>query len=434
MPTVQTVLGSGESGAVSDHTITLSSGLVSGNLAIAACKIQSTDHGGMTWKDGAWKCFGLKNNLSIAYKDAVGSDSNPVVRSASTSRSGHLAFRIDGHADSAVDPPEGGTGSAALGIPANYEALSCAEAYRCSLATAEREVTTTIEDPGVFTFENSADWITATIAIHPSGASSPTIRARNCSRLTGTSETHSVQLPDNTVNLETLIVLLGFASTTDAVITPSGWVELLDAVGSNNRLYVFRREADGGEGATQDFLSTGTSALSSHISFAISGAVDPDTQEPEATSATGTSATPNPPSNDPTGGEDTFLFITAALHHDDNAYPDSGATGSTNPPDCPSFTPSGGSQAYLWLAIAGKDHDDDATGAPTDYINLVTASEYEAGIGGASRERTASSEDPGAFASWDGSNDTFYAVTCVVYPAAGGISIPVVYHHRQRNF
>lgn len=91
----------------------------------------------------------------------------------------------------------------------------------------------------------------------------------------------------------------------------------------------------------------------------------------------------------------------------------------------PSLTPSGGSNDYLWIAVASNGATGDTTGftaAPTNYSGLQSNGGSSGGatvnIATATRQLTASSEDPGAFT--PSSNRFWAAATIAIYPASGG--------------
>ena len=136
---------------------------------------------------------------------------------------------------------------------------------------------------------------------------------------------------------------------------------------SDDTVRAYYRWADGTEGA-DDTLSCTTSQKLGAICWEITGAENPATQTPEASAA---------------------------------AF---GTTGA-NVADPPTVTPTGGSKDYLFLAVGTQDGEVGAyTAFPTNYANLIAANSGTGGaagsnvvMGGASRQLTAASENPGAF-------------------------------------
>lgn len=95
---------------------------------------------------------------------------------------------------------------------------------------------------------------------------------------------------------------------------------------------------------------------------------------------------------------------------------------SANPPI---LTPTGGSNDYLFIALASNAATGDTTGftaAPTNYTGLLSNGASSGGstanIASATRQLTATSDDPGTFT--PSSNRFWAAATVAVYPAAGG--------------
>lgn len=116
-----------------------------------------------------------------------------------------------------------------------------------------------------------------------------------------------------------------------------------------------------------------------------------------------------------------------------SAAPEDGtaATGTSATPDPPSLTPSWGSAATLWLTGFGVDNGGAATfasSAPTDYGNAkLKHSAIAAGgvaVNTARRELTGTVSDPGTFA--PGVNEEWTAQTVAVRPSGSSATEPTV--------
>jgi hypothetical protein len=185
-----------------------------------------------------------------------------------------------------------------------------------------------------------------------------------------------------------LIVFLRFAAA-PGTITFTGYTPLVagdTSDASDDTTAIYYRWADGTEGATDTCAPT-NSVKGAAICWRITGAANPATQAPEVSSvAVGTTA-----------------------------------ANSANPN---SVSGTGGSKDYLFLAMAAGDGESGAyTGAPTNYTNLQAANSGTGGLpatnclmGGASRQLTAASDDPGAF-THAAHTTGWTAYTVVVHPA-----------------
>lgn len=207
----------------------------------------------------------------------------------------------------------------------------------------------------------------------------PTVEATNNSSEDSNTFSHTVSLPTNIQAGETLLVF--FAADGDNVATfPEGWTNLFGVDSSVYlHLTVAWRKADGGEGASIT-VTTSDAEQSAHISYRISGAIDPTVTPPEASAGVS----------------------------DSNYYPD---------PD--SLTPGGGSDKYLWLALACKDLGTSSISVyPTNYTDgeyRVSAGSFGCMVTVARRENETDSEDPGTFTS--NNVNRWIACTVAVYPA-----------------
>jgi len=218
----------------------------------------------------------------------------------------------------------------------------------------------------------------------------PVVAATNESTTSTAGTSHIVSLPTGITAGDLLLVCLDKGSTSATVDALAGWTELLDEASANG-LYIAYRKADGSEGSTIT-LTTSASTRSAEITFRITGAQDPAIQPPEiGTTATGTSATPDPPAAVMTGGSKDYLVIAFA-------------------------------------GMAGEEADDDTWGntPPTNYSPTPPLQKTGGTVGtnlgalaiAAYRQLTASSENPGTFgvdvsAAWR-------AQTITIHPAPVG--------------
>jgi hypothetical protein len=165
----------------------------------------------------------------------------------------------------------------------------------------------------------------------------PVVEATNKSANTTAGTSHVVSLPTGIVAGHLLIALVASGGTNAQQFDVSGvgWSELVDE-NATFGMHVFYRWADGSEGSTVTFTCTGSSRTA-HITYRISGAVNPATQVPQisAVSVGAASNNPNPNTVTPTGGAKDYLWITffangGTEEADDNTWANNAATNYGN--------------------------------------------------------------------------------------------------------
>ena len=196
---------------------------------------------------------------------------------------------------------------------------------------------------------------------------------------------HYVDLPATIGSLNLLIAL--FVCDGGAQISfPNEGTEwnLIEELTNNDfavRGKIAWKEADGSEAGGSILVTTTSSERSAHIVYAISGNIDPSTQEPEASSST----------------ENT----------------------STNP-DPANLIPTGGAKDYLWIGVEGNDRNRTITAYPNNYslsqLNSVGGGANSAGAGLAARNLNAASENVGSFTI--SASDEWVACSVAVHPKA----------------
>ncbi len=204
----------------------------------------------------------------------------------------------------------------------------------------------------------------------------PVVEATNTSVTDPSSTSHTVNLPAGVAAGDILIVFLQTSSTiTGPVVFPAGWTGLYSHAGASSAHSAAGwRKATGGESTV--VLTTPDNARSTHNSYRISGAADPETdQAPEAAVNTG-----------------------------------------ANPPN---VTPTGGAKDYLWLTFNGAITTGNAA-PPTNYTDEVSRRGSGSACESARRELNATSENPGA---WGTPGTNPVSSTMAVHP---GPNAPVV--------
>lgn len=131
------------------------------------------------------------------------------------------------------------------------------------------------------------------------------------------------------------ILLLDKGSTAATVNAHADWTELLDE-NSANGLYIAYRWTTGSEGASTT-LVTSANTRSAQMIYRITGAENPATTAPQiGTTATGTSATPDPPASATPPSSKDYLFITffgnAGEEADDDTWVNTPPTNYTPSP------------------------------------------------------------------------------------------------------
>lgn len=221
VPVVQAKATSEVSTDQTSHTVSLPSGIASGDLLISAFMVD--DVPSVTWPAG-WTAFVTGDaqdsfadptshgRASIAYRQADGTEGSTItVTTGAAQQSMHITYRIRGAADPAIQPPQGGmqtgpvipsadtvvecplltpTGGVknylwlAVGtvndagfprtlnsVPAGYGNTTFIKPVggdSWDLMIAERNLRAASEDPGTFSVQGYlAQWIGFTIAIHP---------------------------------------------------------------------------------------------------------------------------------------------------------------------------------------------------------------------------------------------------------------------------
>lgn len=191
-----------------------------------------------------------------------------------------------------------------------------------------------------------------------------------------------------------LLIAYGRTGGIETFNLPTGWSWLVQndtSDATNDNVSLIYKWADGAEGASFSW-DLSAAAKGGAITWRITGAEHPSNQLPEVLGAN---------------------FTT-----------------TLNTADPPSMSPIGGSKDYLIIVVSGNDGEVGAyTAAPTNYVNLSTASSGTAGTpstnnfnGGATRAITTATENPGVFthaAATAGGR----AFTIAVHPA-GGAPLP----------
>jgi len=193
----------------------------------------------------------------------------------------------------------------------------------------------------------------------------PAVASTNSSQQAANTTSHTVNLPAGIAAGNLLFIFFNVTGVTN-VNTPTNWNSLINLPGTGPdgatpRTVVFYKVADGTEGSTVT-ITTSASKKSQHFTYRI----------------TDYSGTPEV---------------------------STGATGTTTSPDPDSLTPLGGSKDYLWIAVTAwvMDLGNMALSAyPTNYTdnqlsNKTGSTGDHNGMAVATRNNTASSENPGAF-------------------------------------
>lgn len=195
----------GEQGSLSQsHTINLPANIASGNLLIILFKCRASTT--ISWPAGWTEIFqddgGRTQKLGACYKVAEGNEgATALITTSGNVRSAHISYRITNYSGA----PEAGTVSDATGSTPNPPSLSpswgqadslwlaiCgwsratsatlssypsnytdghnyynSSTSGCGIASAQRELNASSEDPGTFGLSASAIWLANTIAIKP---------------------------------------------------------------------------------------------------------------------------------------------------------------------------------------------------------------------------------------------------------------------------
>jgi hypothetical protein len=130
--------------------------------------------------------------------------------------------------------------------------------------------------------------------------------AESSTNTAGTS--HVITLPSGIAAGDLILICLDKGSTAATIDAHADYQELLDE-NSANGLYIAYRYAAGGE--SNPTLTTSASTRTATITLRIVGAENPATQAPEiaASTATGTSATPDPPQSATPPSTNDYLFV-----------------------------------------------------------------------------------------------------------------------------
>ncbi len=207
-PVVETTATSLETSGVTNHTVSLPSGIVSGNLLIVNFAVDGNP--GVSWPAGWTEIFEVAksslNALAVAYRKADGTESSTItVTTGASKTSSHTSYRISGAIDPTTQAPEistGATGASTNPDPDNLTPTGGAKDYLwlavhghnkdanttafptnytngvstqgggstgSAIGSAERNLNAASENPATFTIGAALDWVAATIAIHPAG-------------------------------------------------------------------------------------------------------------------------------------------------------------------------------------------------------------------------------------------------------------------------
>lgn len=213
---------------------------------------------------------------------------------------------------------------------------------------------------------------------------SPVDAGRAATNVSTAATPWTITLPASVAAGDLLICFI--RGSTNTISSFTGWTQLAidSSDASDDQTAIYYRWSDGADPVSLAWVANTKGAA---ITWRITGAANPATQAPEVSAV---------------------------------------AVGTTTANTCNpnAVTPTGGSKDYLFLAMGGEDQETGAfTAAPTNYINLQAANSGTGGLattnvlmGGASRQLTAASDDPGAFTHAAAGNG-WTAFTVAVHPS-----------------
>lgn len=209
--------------------------------------------------------------------------------------------------------------------------------------------------------------------------------------------THTLNLPASIAAGDTLLMFFGHKDAAGATPGfPGGWTvlgEIEQAAGSLACLVPAWRLADGTEGATISVTTTNTTRQA-HCCLRITGAADPTVTAPttQAGVAATNTNTPDPPNCNPAVSKD-YLFVAA-------------------------FCSSAG-------RITSADPTNYTHSSQTNGSNSGTVT--HAGVGVATRQLTAASDNPGTFTTTGGTTEETVAQTIAIHPAAAAAAASLIW-------
>ena len=230
----------------------------------------------------------------------------------------------------------------------------------------------------------------------------PVVETTNVSEESSNTGSHTVNMPASVVSGELVFVGFGTSDDPGTVTWPSAFTQIFgvfESRGANEGMYGAWAKGADVTGSSTVTVSTSNNVRSSHVSYRISGAEDPDTQPPEAATANDTNGAPNPPSLSPTGG----------------------------------------AKDYLWLAVGSSSHAPTYSAFSTSYINGiqiandVSGSATRTSTGGCQRQLNASSEDPSVWSSSEESSAEWVGATIAIHPSGAATATLVQTSYRIRT-
>ena len=194
-PVVQGFTTGFDSGNVSSHPITYPSGIVAGDLILIVfangiATSGETPPSGFSQIASDYQSY---YRVCVAYKFATGGETSGTYYTTQGQRGSWIVYRISGAANIAIstvvkntnaNPDPGpltsgfgavntlwiaayGGSQSATAFPASYTAGHTAISGSSRVASAQRNLNATSENPGIFTTSPSGDWVAWTIAIAP---------------------------------------------------------------------------------------------------------------------------------------------------------------------------------------------------------------------------------------------------------------------------
>ncbi|HEX9892614.1 MAG TPA: hypothetical protein VGA78_01770, partial [Gemmatimonadales bacterium] len=232
--------------ANTQHTVSLPSGIQSGNLLIVVFGYKAGSSQTITWPGGWTQFFRSDRSTNVgvaaAYRQADGSEGATItVQTGTSAKTSHLSYRITGAENPATQPPESldsngnsttpdppsltptggakdylwiavelnnhtGTSIPITAFPANYSGSIQAngDTNNSTTGAAYRQLNAASEDPSNFSIGTAIAWAAGTLVVHP--ASNPSVDVQvsvSHTALDGSGATTIVQSSTTTINSST---------------------------------------------------------------------------------------------------------------------------------------------------------------------------------------------------------------------------------------